>query len=61
MRGYHSVLELTELIRKNTKDASVLSGLDNLQKTLKGTNQIYDVTDDDNLSETSHIQRRFSG
>ncbi len=61
MRGYHSVLELTELIRKNTKDASVLSGLDNLQKTLKGINQIYDVTDDDNLSETSHIQRRFSG
>ncbi|XP_067471540.1 cytosolic phospholipase A2 gamma-like [Thunnus thynnus] len=35
MRGYHSLLKLTELIRKNTKDPAVLSDLDNLQKTLK--------------------------
>ncbi|XP_041812431.1 cytosolic phospholipase A2 zeta-like [Chelmon rostratus] len=35
MRGYHSLLKLTELIRKNTEDPTVLSGLDKLQKTLK--------------------------
>ncbi|XP_070778895.1 cytosolic phospholipase A2 gamma-like [Enoplosus armatus] len=34
MRGYHSLLKITELIRKNTEDPTVLSGLDNLQKTL---------------------------
>ncbi|XP_070836744.1 cytosolic phospholipase A2 gamma-like [Chaetodon trifascialis] len=35
MRGYHSLLKLTELIRKNTEDPTVLSGLDDVQKTLK--------------------------
>ncbi|XP_051245181.1 cytosolic phospholipase A2 zeta-like [Dicentrarchus labrax] len=35
MRGYHSLLKVTELIRKNTEDPTVLSGLDDLQKTLK--------------------------
>ncbi|XP_038565778.1 cytosolic phospholipase A2 gamma-like [Micropterus salmoides] len=35
MRGYRSLLKLTELIRRNTEDPAVLSGLDNLQKTLK--------------------------
>ncbi|XP_037649005.1 cytosolic phospholipase A2 gamma-like isoform X2 [Sebastes umbrosus] len=34
-RGYQSLLKLTEVIRKNTEDAAVLSDLDNLQKTLK--------------------------
>lgn len=58
MRGYHSLLKLTELIRKNTKDPVVLSELDNLQKTLKGTN---DSDDDINSSETLHIQERFAG
>ncbi|KAM6914145.1 cytosolic phospholipase A2 gamma-like [Lycodopsis pacificus] len=35
MRGYHSLLKLTEVIRENTEDPTVLSDLDNLQKTLK--------------------------
>ncbi|XP_034394921.1 cytosolic phospholipase A2 gamma-like [Cyclopterus lumpus] len=35
MRGYHSLLKLTEVIRKNTEDPIVLSDLDHLQKTLK--------------------------
>ncbi|XP_076608389.1 cytosolic phospholipase A2 gamma-like [Chaetodon auriga] len=35
MRGYHSLSKLTELIRKNTEDPSVLSGLDDLEKSLK--------------------------
>ncbi|XP_075942749.1 cytosolic phospholipase A2 gamma-like [Anarhichas minor] len=35
MRGYHSLLKLTEVIRKNTEDPTVLSDLDNLKKTLK--------------------------
>lgn len=58
MRGYHTLLKLTELIRKNTEDPTVLSGLDNLQKTLKGTNDSSDANDDDNASE---IQQRCSG
>lgn len=49
MRGYRSLLKLTELIRRNTEDPAVLSGLDNLQKTLKGTN---DSNDGDNLKFT---------
>lgn len=43
MRGYHSLLKLTEVIRKNTKDPKVLSELDNLEKTLKGTNDSNDA------------------
>ncbi|XP_073350877.1 cytosolic phospholipase A2 gamma-like isoform X2 [Pagrus major] len=35
LNGYHSFLKLSELIRKTTEDPTVLSGLDNLQKTLK--------------------------
>ncbi|XP_068565332.1 cytosolic phospholipase A2 gamma-like [Cebidichthys violaceus] len=35
MRGYRSLLKLTEVIRENTEDPTVLSDLDNLQKTLK--------------------------
>lgn len=52
MRGYHSLLKLTELIRKNTEDPTVLSGLDKLQKTLKGTNDSSGADDDDSSSET---------
>lgn len=43
MRGYHSLSKLTELIRKNTEDPEILSGLDNLEKTLKGTNDSNDA------------------
>lgn len=54
MRGYRSLLKLTELIRRNTEDPAVLSGLDNLQKTLKGTN-------DSNDGDTHINLQRFSG
>ncbi|XP_062295351.1 cytosolic phospholipase A2 gamma-like [Scomber scombrus] len=35
MRGCHSLLTLTEMIKKITKDPAVLSVLDNMQETLK--------------------------
>ncbi|CAJ1076668.1 cytosolic phospholipase A2 gamma-like isoform X2 [Xyrichtys novacula] len=35
MRGYHSLLKITELIRKNTDDPAVKSDLDELQKIMR--------------------------
>lgn len=43
MRGYHSLVKLSELIRKNTEDPAVLSGLDNLEKNLKGADDSKDA------------------
>lgn len=43
MGGHHSLVKLAELIRNNTKDPEVLSKLDNLEKTLKGTDDSKDA------------------
>lgn len=43
------LLELTELIKKNTEDPAVLSGVDNLQKTVRGSIDSSDGNDGENL------------
>ncbi|KAM6965856.1 cytosolic phospholipase A2 gamma-like [Tautogolabrus adspersus] len=35
MRGYHSLLKVTEIIKRNTEDPAVLSDLNELQKTMR--------------------------
>lgn len=49
MRMNNGLLKLTELIKKNTEDPAVWSGVDNLQKTLRGIIDSIDSNDGDKL------------